>query len=137
MPVNLYCKKCRFPSSLESKACGKCGASFEKKEDRQFLVTVSHKRVRKSQIVPSLTLARQVEAALKAEMIKSQYSIADHEVKEKPVTLGDVWERLLEVLSVWGSLVGRLQVRHTLRHLLPQVFILRCVNLSGGTLRAI
>jgi integrase len=55
---------------------------------------VSVKGKRANRIVDNLTIAREVEGALKGDMVRDEFEIADHRVQELP-TLADVWAKYL------------------------------------------
>lgn len=93
MAIQIYCVECRNSCSLDSKKCSKCGKAFGR--DRKYRVSVSVKGKRQNRIVDNLTIAREVEGALKGDMVRDEFEIADHRTQDRPVTLADVWERYL------------------------------------------
>ena len=84
------CPECG--KSLESKKCPKCGVAFGR--DKKYRVSVSVKGKRANRIVDNLTIAREVEAALKGDLVRDEFEIADHRVKEV-TTLQDVYDKFL------------------------------------------
>lgn len=119
MAIQIYCAKCRNSCSLDKecpncgaalggnadkKKCPKCGKAPERKKcpscgvvfarDKKYRVSVSVKGKRVNRIVDNLTIAREIEPVLKAELLRDEFDIADHRVKEV-VTLADVWKKYL------------------------------------------
>lgn len=92
MAIQIYCTECRNSCSLDSKKCSKCGKSFGR--DRKYRVSVSVKGKRANRIVDNLTIAREVEGALKGDLVRNEFEIADHRA-QKPITLADVWGKYL------------------------------------------
>lgn len=92
MAIQIYCTKCRNSCSLESKGCPVCKVKFGR--DKKYRVSVSVKGRRANRIVDNLTIARDVEGALKGDLVRDEFEIADHRVKELP-TLDDVWKKFL------------------------------------------
>ncbi|MGO8945889.1 MAG: tyrosine-type recombinase/integrase [Syntrophobacteraceae bacterium] len=90
MAIQIYCVKCRNSCSLEAKECPVCDTKFGR--DKKYRVSVSVKGKRANRIVENLTMAREVEAALKGDLVRDEFEIADHRVKELP-TLDDVWAK--------------------------------------------
>ena len=92
MAIQLYCSNCYTTSALDSKTCSGCGKVFGR--DRRFRVRVSVKGKRATRVVDNLTIAREVEAALKGDLVRNEFEIADHRA-QKAVTLADVWDNYL------------------------------------------
>ena len=46
-------------------------------------------------MVDNLTIARELESSIKADMVREEFDISLHQAKKKPVTLNDVWEKYL------------------------------------------
>lgn len=84
MAIYNYCTKCYSTSDIKLKKCPKCEASFTK--HFRIEVMVNGKRVRK--VVPGLTLAKQLEAKLKAELLTGDY----FDRSEGNYTLNEVWD---------------------------------------------
>jgi integrase len=70
-----------------------CKTAFGR--DKKYRVSVSVKGKRANRIVENLTIAREVEAALKGDLVRDEFEIADHRTQEKPLTLADVWDTYL------------------------------------------
>ncbi len=85
-----HCPKCKKSNSLDIKVCGKCGETLGSK----YRVIVKEKGNRNSRVVDSLTMARQIETTMKADMLRDEFDIVDHRVK-KVTTLNDVWTKYL------------------------------------------
>ncbi len=93
MAIQIYCSGCRNSSSLDSKKCPVCKAAFGR--DKKYRVSVSVKGKRANRIVDNLTIAREVEAALKGDLVRDEFEIADHRAQDKPFTLAAVWDKYL------------------------------------------
>jgi integrase len=91
MAIYLYCPNCKIGSLLASRKCRKCGVPFPR-EGKKYRVVVSVDRNRATKVVDNLTIARELEAAMKADMIRDLHGIG---AKKKTPTLGDVWKRFL------------------------------------------
>jgi len=92
MAVQVYCEACKTSNDVASKRCKKCGVTFGR--DRTFRVDVTVKGRRITRQAPNLTVARELEASLKTEMIREEFDISVHK-KKKVVTLGDIWNKYL------------------------------------------
>ncbi len=46
-------------------------------------------------MVDNLTIARELESSIKADMVREEFDITHHQAKKKPVTLNEVWEKYL------------------------------------------
>jgi integrase len=92
MAIFIYCGKCKSTGTLDAKTCGKCGAVFGR--DKKFRVSVKSKGKCVVRIVDNLTIAREVESAIKGDLIRDEYDIRAHKVNAIP-TLNDLWERYL------------------------------------------
>ena len=92
LAIHAFCQKCKTSNSLSAKACSKCGEPFGR--DRKCRVTVSMKGQQSTRVVDNLTIARELETSMKADMLREEFDIKAHKVK-KAVTLGDVWKKYL------------------------------------------
>ena len=92
MAIQIFCTTCKTSNGLEAKECSKCGTRFAR--DKKYRVCVSVKGKRLTRVTDNLTLAREVEAALKGDLVRDEFQIADHKVS-KAVTLADVWDKYL------------------------------------------
>jgi integrase len=90
MAIQIFCTECKSSYGLDAKSCSKCRATFGR--NRKYRVCVSFKGKRKTRVVDNLTLARQKEATLKADLERGDMDIDDK--KEVP-TLGEVWAKYL------------------------------------------
>jgi integrase len=93
MAIQLYCQGCRSYVNVSSKKCPKCETVFSR-EGRKYRVDVSVKGKRVTRFVDNLTIAREVEAAIKGDLVRGEYDIEVHKANQ-PVTIGDVWEKYL------------------------------------------
>lgn len=90
MAIQIYCEKCYTSNSLDAKQCSNCKAPFGR--NRRYRVSVSVKGRRSARIVDNLTIARELEASIKADMVREEFDITHHKVKKKQLTLGAFWE---------------------------------------------
>jgi len=92
MAIYLYCASCKTGSPLASRKCRKCGVPFPR-EGKKYRVVVSVNRNRETKVVDNLTIARELEAAMKADMLRDAHGIG---AKKKAPTIGEVWKRFIE-----------------------------------------
>ncbi|NLI34240.1 MAG: site-specific integrase [Deltaproteobacteria bacterium] len=93
MAIQLYCQACRAYAPVTAKKCGKCGEVFPR-EGRKYRVDVCVKGKRFYRFADNLTIARELEASIKSDVIRGEYDITHHKAK-KSLTLGDLWEKYL------------------------------------------
>lgn len=93
--VNRWCSKCKSLNDVHSKICKKCNSPLGAK----YRVVVSNKGNRQTRLVDSLTLAREIDAAMKTDMLRDEFDITHHRVK-KSFTLDDVWEKYLPDIKI-------------------------------------
>ena len=93
MAIQIFCTSCKTSNGLDAKKCSKCGTAFTR--DKKYRVCVSNKGKRVTRVVDNLTIAREVEAAFKGDLVRDEFEIADHRAQEKPLTLADVWDKYL------------------------------------------
>jgi integrase len=91
MAIYLYCPKCKIGSILNSRKCRNCGIPFPK-DGKKYRVVVSVDRERSTKVVDNLAIAREVEAAIKADMVRDVYGLTS---KKKAPTLGEIWKHYL------------------------------------------
>jgi integrase len=91
MAIHIYCTKCYTSNGLTAKACSNCGTAFGR--DKKYRVCVSVKGKRNTRVVDNLTLARQKEATLKADLERGEMDIKKK--KKKALTLNEVWAKYL------------------------------------------
>lgn len=91
MAIQIYCTQCRSSFDLNTKQCRKCGATLTKK-NRKYRVTVSVKGKRETRIVDNLSMAREVEPTLKANVLRGEFDI---ETPKKAITLKELWTKYL------------------------------------------
>lgn len=94
MAIQLYCNGCRAYVNVSAKKCPKCGGMFPR-EGRKYRVDVTVKGKRVTRFCDNLTIAREVEGAIKGDLVRGEYDITHHKVKSVP-KLDDVWKRFLE-----------------------------------------
>jgi integrase len=93
MAIHVYCTKCYTSNGLNAKTCSNCGEVFGR--DKKYRVCVSVKGERRTRVVANLTLARQKEATLQADLERGEMDIKDEKKKKKTPTLGEVWAKYL------------------------------------------
>jgi integrase len=93
MAVHLYCSECFTSNALAAKQCSNCKTPFGR--DRRYRVSVSVKGRRATRVVDNLTIAREVESSLKADMVREEFDITHHKVPKKALTLDGLWEKYL------------------------------------------
>ena len=93
MSIQVFCPECKTSTGLDAEFCSKCKKPFGR--SRKYRVQVSVKGKRKTRVTDNLTIAREVESSIKADIIREEFDITLHQTKEKPVTLNDVWEKYL------------------------------------------
>jgi integrase len=89
--IQIYCLMCRGSYKLGTKECPKCQIPFGK--SKKFRVCVSVKKKRVTRFFDNLTLAREAEAAIKADIQRGDLDIYQ-KTKEAPI-LGEVWARYI------------------------------------------
>jgi integrase len=92
MAIFVRCPNCRATSTLDAKKCGKCSSVFGR--DKKFRVSVKSKGKCVVRIVDNLTIAREVESAIKGDLIRDEYDIRAHKVNNV-LTLNDLWANYL------------------------------------------
>jgi integrase len=91
MAVQIYCPTCRASYKLDTKECPKCQVPFGR--TKKFRVCVSFKKNRVTRFYDNLTLAREAETAIKADILRGDLNLNQ---KTKPApTLGEVWAKYL------------------------------------------
>src|SRR5208283_1729415 len=93
MAIQLYCQECRSYAKVTAKKCPKCGAEFPR-EGRKYRVDVTVKGKRVTRFRDNLTIAREVEGAIRGDLVRGEYDITTHKAT-KAVTLADVWDKYL------------------------------------------
>lgn len=93
MAIQIYCPGCKTCAPTASKKCPKCGATFPR-EGRRYRVDVSVKGKRVTRFCDNLTIAREVEASIKGDLVRGEFDIKTHKVR-KEITLADVWDKYL------------------------------------------
>src|SRR5208337_1816022 len=91
MAIHIYCTRCYTSNGLKAKSCSNCGAIFGR--DKKYRVCVSVKGERRTRVENNLTLAKQKEATLQADLERGDMDIKKK--KKKAPTLNEVWARYL------------------------------------------
>jgi hypothetical protein len=110
------CSNCYTTGAPDSKKCSGCGRVLGR--NLKFPVRTSMKGKRVTRVVDNLTIAREVEAAFKGDLVRNDFEIAAHKTK-RVATLADVWTKYLprakEYKKSWKNdewnYDGRLQPR--------------------------
>jgi len=90
MPIYLFCPTCKLTLPLDSKSCPKCKTVFQT-QGKKYRVRVMVAGQTVSRLTDHLTLAREIEASLKADMVRGVFV-----GKKKTIpTLGEVWAKYL------------------------------------------
>jgi len=84
MAIHIFCNNCKTSNGLDADKCSKCGKPFGR--SKKYRVSVSNRGRRHTRVVDNLTMAREVEGAIKGDLVRDEYDIADHKAAEK-VTL--------------------------------------------------
>ena len=90
MAILIYCPTCKSTYELDSKECSKCGKPFSR--DKKYRVFVDMKGRRVTRVVDNLTMARDAETAIKADLLREEFDITKY---KKVPTLADVWKKYL------------------------------------------
>jgi len=87
MAVQIFCPRCKSSCGLDAKVCLKCGTTFGR--DKKYRVCVSIKGQCVTRVVDNLTIPRQTEAAIKADLLRGEFEI--NPKKKKVPTLNEIW----------------------------------------------
>jgi len=91
MAINIRCLKCKRDYKADVKKCPRCGCSLTGK-NKAYRVILWSGKGRVVRTVPNLSLANEVEAKLKVDIIREENDLK----KKKPApTLDEVWEEYL------------------------------------------
>ena len=93
MAIQLYCQACRTYVTVTSKKCPKCGDLFPR-DGRKYRVDVTVKGKRVTRFADNLTIARELEGAIKGDMVRGEFDITAHKAT-KSLTMGGLWEKYL------------------------------------------
>jgi integrase len=91
MAIQIYCPTCRASYKLDTKECPKCKSPFGR--TKKFRVCVNFKKNRVTRFFDNLTLAREAETAIKADILRGDLDI-NQKPKQAP-TLAEVWAKYL------------------------------------------
>ncbi len=80
MAIYVFCDTCKTSSRINTTECSKCGRPFG--YAKKYRVIVSNREKRRTEVVGNLSIAREVEAAIKADLVRDEYDIADHKTSE-------------------------------------------------------
>lgn len=114
MAIHIYCTNCFTSNGLNAKSCSNCGAIFGR--NKKYRVCVSVKGKRRTRVEKNLTLARQKEATLEADLERKDMDIDE---KQPAPTLAEIWAKYLpwakEHKKSWID-----DLRYYRRHLEPR-----------------
>ena len=113
MAIHIFCtaktetgRICKTSNGLGADRCSNCGAPFGR--DKKYRVCVSVKGQRVTRVVDNFTIARDVEAAIKGDLVRGEFEI-NRNVKQAP-TLCEVWSEYLpwakEHKKTWDDDLG-------------------------------
>jgi integrase len=97
MAIQLYCSVCKTYNPVAAKKCSKCATPFQNR-DKKYRVDVSLKGKRVTRFADNITLAREIEATTKADMLRGEFDITHHKAKRE-TTLNELWGKYRE----WAS----------------------------------
>jgi len=89
MAINLFCRTCKSSMVIGSKKCKKCGTTVTKKNKR-YRVVVSVGGKRKTKVVNTKELAKNIEKALQDADASGEYNI---QKKKAPSSLNAFWTK--------------------------------------------
>ncbi len=89
MPIYSFCTQCKTTSAVNARYCARCGVELGRSRSYRVVVTVRGRTV--ARVLPNLTLARETEAAVKADLLRGRFDILEKRVP----TLDEVWRRYL------------------------------------------
>jgi integrase len=89
MAIFIRCSSCKSDISIGLKKCPNCKTTIPK--NRKYRVVVRDGKDRITRIVNNLELAREVETALKNDILRGEYKLRKHRVS----TVNDVWKKYL------------------------------------------
>ncbi|MDL1969511.1 MAG: site-specific integrase [Candidatus Desulfofervidaceae bacterium] len=92
-PIYIHCPFCKTDQSIKNKKCKKCGRLFPKQ--KIYRVRVEHNGRVVTKTCPTLELARQIEAKIKAELVAGEY----YDRRKRIPTLNEVWGKYLAWLK--------------------------------------
>ncbi len=104
MDIHIYCTECYTSNGLSAKSCSNCGVVFGR--DKKYRVCVSVKGERRTRVEDNLTLARQKEATLKADLERE-----DMDIKDSKKTLANFFNSSTEMPRRWGIAISPLPWR--------------------------
>jgi len=90
MAIHIFCTTCKTSTGLGADQCSKCGKPFGRA--RKYRVSISIKGQRQTRVVDNLSIAREVEASIKGDLVRGEFDIADHRAVEK-VTLDRFFDK--------------------------------------------
>jgi hypothetical protein len=90
MAIQMYCigkwpdgKPCKTSSKLTTKNCPRCGSAFNK-DNRKYRVCVPVKGQRVNRIVDNLSIAREVEKTIGADLLRGEFDITHQQGEQGP-----------------------------------------------------
>ena len=91
MPVYIRCPHCKTDQSVKNTTCRNCGRPLPR-QGRIYKVVVVYQGRRVQKMVPdSLSLAKRIEAKIKAELVSGDF----FDRRKQSHTLNEVWARYL------------------------------------------
>jgi integrase len=118
MAILTFCSNCKTSNRLDAEKCSKCGTVLGRNRKYRVCVSVKgHRGKRITKVVDNLTLARDAEAAIKANILRGDLDI--NQRPKKLPTLNEVWAKYLpwakEHKKTWDD-----DMLHYRKHLEPR-----------------
>ncbi len=118
MAIHSFCTRCKTSSALDAERCSKCGIAFGRSRKYRVCVSVKeHRGKRITKVVDNLTLARETQTAIKADLLRGDLDI--NQKPKKVHTLNEVWAKYLpwakEHKKTWDD-----DMLHYRKHLEPR-----------------
>jgi len=93
MAIHSFCTHCKTSNGLNAEKCSKCGNALGRNRKYRVCVSVKERRGKRiTRVVDNLTLARETETAIKADLLRGDLDINQ---KATSPTLSEVWLKYL------------------------------------------
>lgn len=91
MPIYSYCGKCRSSGPVRARVCPSCADPYPRR-NRKYRVNVSRKGKRYNRIVEGLANARDLESALKTDVVRGDFEMREKAAGRTVPTLAAFWD---------------------------------------------